>query len=68
MHACIVRSTDDDNNDTCNAPTTFNHASNANNITDTSIVLVTFPLLNIRNQLWLKCIIIFDQRLPYTMV
>jgi hypothetical protein len=32
------------------APTTFNHASNANNITDTSIVLVTFPLVNIRDQ------------------
>jgi hypothetical protein len=31
-------------------PTAFNHASNANNITDTSIVLVTFPLLNIRDQ------------------
>jgi hypothetical protein len=30
--------------------TAFNHASNANNITDTSIVLVTFPLLNIRDQ------------------
>jgi hypothetical protein len=49
MHACIVRSTDDDNDDACHAPTTFNHV-NANNITDTSIVLVTFPLLNIRDQ------------------
>jgi hypothetical protein len=41
---------DDDNDDARNAPTTFNHSSNANNITDTSIVLVTFPLLNIRDQ------------------
>jgi hypothetical protein len=48
-----VRSNDDDNNDACqhrHAPTAFNHASNANNITDTSIVLVTFPLLSIRDQ------------------
>jgi hypothetical protein len=47
MHAHIVCSTDDARH----APTAFNHAaSNANNITDTSIVLVTFPLLNIRDQ------------------
>jgi hypothetical protein len=50
MHACIVCSNDEDNDDTRNAPTAFNHASNANNINDTSIVLVTFPLLNIRDQ------------------
>jgi hypothetical protein len=50
MHACIVHSTDDDNDDGCHAPTAFNHASNANNIIDTFIVLVTFPLLNIRDQ------------------
>ena len=50
MHASVVHSTDDDNDDASHAPTTFNHASNANNITDTSIVLVTFPLLNIRDQ------------------
>jgi hypothetical protein len=50
MHACIVCSTDDDNDDARHAPTAFNHASNANNITDTSIVLVTFPLLNTRDQ------------------
>jgi hypothetical protein len=50
MHACIVHSTDDDNNDAHHAPTAVNHASNANNITNTSIVLVTFPLLNIRDQ------------------
>jgi hypothetical protein len=50
IQACIVRSNDDDNNDGQHAPTTFNHASNANNITNTSIVLVTFPLLNIRDQ------------------
>jgi hypothetical protein len=49
MHARIVHSTDDDNDDARHAPTAFNHASNANNITDTSIVLVTFPLLNIRD-------------------
>jgi hypothetical protein len=49
MHAQIVCSTDDDNDDARNAPTTFNHASNANNITNTSIALVTFPLLNIRD-------------------
>jgi hypothetical protein len=49
VHARIVCSTDDDNNDACHAPTTFNQASNANNITDTSIVFVTFPLLNIRD-------------------
>ena len=49
MHARIVHSTDDDNDDACHAPTSFHHASNANNITDTSIVLVTFPLLNIRD-------------------
>jgi hypothetical protein len=49
MHARIVRSTDDDKYDARHAPTTFNHASNANNTTDTSIVLVTFPLLNIRD-------------------
>jgi hypothetical protein len=51
MHAHIVCSTDDDNDDAHHAPTAFNHAaSNANNITDTSIVLVTFPLLNIGDQ------------------
>jgi hypothetical protein len=50
MHARIVGSTDDDIDDAHHAPTAFNHASNANNITDTSIVLVTFPLLNIRDQ------------------
>jgi hypothetical protein len=50
MHACIVCSTDDDNDDARHAPTAFNHASNANNITDTSIVLVTYPLLNTRDQ------------------
>jgi hypothetical protein len=50
MHARIVHSTDDDNDDARHAPTTFNHASNANNITDTSTVLVTFPLLNVRDQ------------------
>jgi hypothetical protein len=50
MHAHIVCSTDDDNDNARHAPTAFNHASNANNITDTSIVLVTFPLLNIRDQ------------------
>jgi hypothetical protein len=50
MHARIVCSTDDDNDDARHAPTAFNHASNANNIADTSIVLVTFPLLNIRDQ------------------
>jgi hypothetical protein len=33
MHARIVCSTDDDNDDACHAPTSFNHASNANNIT-----------------------------------
>jgi hypothetical protein len=50
MHARIVHSTDDDNDDSRHAPTAFNHASNANNITDTSIVLVRFPLLlNIRD-------------------
>jgi hypothetical protein len=50
MQASIVCSTDDDNDDARHAPTAFNHSSNANNITDTSIVLVTFPLLNIRDQ------------------
>jgi hypothetical protein len=50
MHARIVHSTDDDNDDAHHAPTAVNHASNANNITKISIVLVTFPLLNIRNQ------------------
>jgi hypothetical protein len=50
IQACNVHSNDDDNNDACHAPTAFNHASNAINITDTSIVLVTFPLLNIRDQ------------------
>ncbi len=50
MHAHIVCSTDDDNDHARHVPTNFNHASNANNITDTSIVLVTFPLLNIRDQ------------------
>jgi hypothetical protein len=49
MHACIVCSINDDNGKALHAPTAFNHASNANNITNTSIVLVTFPLLNIRN-------------------
>jgi hypothetical protein len=49
MHARIVHSTDDDNDNACHAPTTFNHAFNANNTTNTSIVLVTFPLLNIRD-------------------
>jgi hypothetical protein len=49
MHACIVHSTDDNNDNARHAPTSFHHASNANNITDTSIVLVTFPLLNIRD-------------------
>jgi hypothetical protein len=44
-----VSSNDDDNDDACHDHTTFNHASNANNITDTSIVLVTFPMLNIRD-------------------
>jgi hypothetical protein len=43
-------STDDDNDDASHAPTTFNHASNANNITNTSIVLDTIPLLSIRDQ------------------
>ncbi len=50
MHACIVHSTDDGNDDARHAPTAFNHASNANIIADTSIALVTFPLLNIRDQ------------------
>jgi hypothetical protein len=50
MHAHIVHSTDDDDDNASHAPTAFNHASNANNITNTSIVLVTFPLLNIRDQ------------------
>jgi hypothetical protein len=50
IQACKVRSNDDDNDDAHHAPTAFNHASKANNITDTSIVLVTFPLLNIRDQ------------------
>jgi hypothetical protein len=50
MHAHIVCSTDDDNDHARHVPTNFNHASNANNITETSIVLVTFPLLNIRDQ------------------
>jgi hypothetical protein len=50
MHARIVCVTDDDNAAACHALTAFNHASNANNITNTSIVLVTFPLLNIRDQ------------------
>jgi hypothetical protein len=42
-HARIVHSTDDDNDDARHAPT-------ANNITYISIVLVTFPLFNIRDQ------------------
>jgi hypothetical protein len=50
MHARIVCSTDDDNDNVHHAPTAFNYASNANNISNTSIVLVTFPLLNIRDQ------------------
>jgi hypothetical protein len=50
IQACKVHSNDDDNNDDCHAPTAFKHASTANNITDSSIVLVTFPLLNIRDQ------------------
>jgi hypothetical protein len=49
MHACIVHSTDDDNDNACHAPTSFHHASNANNITNTFTVLVTFPLLNNRD-------------------
>jgi hypothetical protein len=49
MHARIVHFTDDDNDDARHAPTAFNHASNANNITDTSIALVTSSLLNIRD-------------------
>jgi hypothetical protein len=36
--------TDDDNDDACHAFTTFNHASNANNITDTSIVVDNFRM------------------------
>jgi hypothetical protein len=50
IQARIVCSNDDDNDNAHHAPTAFNHASNANNITDTSIVLVTFPLLKIRDQ------------------
>jgi hypothetical protein len=57
MHARIVHSTDFPLMMTTtmpamlgHAPTAFNHASNANNITGTSIVLVTFPLINIRDQ------------------
>jgi hypothetical protein len=44
-----IHSNDDDNDNARHDPTAFNHASNANNITNTSIVLVTFPLLNIRD-------------------
>jgi hypothetical protein len=44
MHARIVCLTDDDNDDACHAFTTFNHASNANNITDTSIVVDNFRM------------------------
>ena len=44
-----VHSNDDYDDNARNDPTTFNHASNANDITDTSILLVIFPLLNIRD-------------------
>jgi hypothetical protein len=50
IQAREVHSNDDDNDTARHAPTTFNHASNAKNITNTSIVLVTFLLLNIRDQ------------------
>jgi hypothetical protein len=42
-----VHSNDDDKNDARNDATTFNHASNANDINDTSILPVIFLLLDI---------------------
>jgi hypothetical protein len=44
-----VHSNNDDDDNACNDATTFNHTSNANNITNTSVLLVIFPLLDIRD-------------------
>jgi hypothetical protein len=44
-----VHSNDDNDINACNDANAFNHASNANDITDTSILPVIFPLLNIRD-------------------
>jgi hypothetical protein len=44
-----VCSNDDYDDDARNDPTTFYYVSNANDITDTSIVIVIFPLFNIRD-------------------
>jgi hypothetical protein len=44
-----VHSNDDNDINARNDANAFNHASNANDITNTSILLVIFPLLNIRD-------------------
>jgi hypothetical protein len=44
-----VHSNDDYDDNACNDPTTFNHASNANDIMDTSVLPVIFLLLDIKD-------------------
>jgi hypothetical protein len=48
MQARKVCSNDDDDDNAHNDPTAFDLSNNSNDITDTSVVLVTFPLTQVK--------------------